>query len=127
MPPTSPDPPDRQLDALRARLVELEREVARRQREASAMAEAARLAGESLGVEDFVERVARSIVQLFGAASASIRRLGPDGSLVALAGASGSGPPAFERGHVFPPGVGAGGRAAARSSARTCSPIPTSR
>jgi GAF domain-containing protein/ActR/RegA family two-component response regulator len=106
-----PEPPRGDLDSLRDRVAELEQEVARRQREAAAMAAAARLAGESLTVEDLAERIVRSIVQLFGAASASIRRLEPDGSLVVLASAGASGPPAFPRGHAFPAGVGTCARA----------------
>ncbi|MGH7358824.1 MAG: GAF domain-containing protein, partial [Candidatus Rokuibacteriota bacterium] len=94
-------------------MTQLEQEVARRQREATAMAAAARLAGESLTVEDVAERVAESIVHLFGAASASIRRLEPEGSLVVLASAGASGAPTFTRGHVFPAGVGACSRAVA--------------
>jgi signal transduction histidine kinase/ActR/RegA family two-component response regulator len=59
MPPESAGPSNRDLDALRARVVALEREVTRRQREAAAIAEAARLAGESLAVENLAERVSR--------------------------------------------------------------------
>jgi GAF domain-containing protein len=106
--------PSADIDTLRARLGELEQEVARRQRESAAMAAAARLTGESLTVEDLAERIARTIVTVFGAASASIRRLEPDGSLVVLASAGGSTPPAFPRGHAFPPGVGVGSQAVAR-------------
>jgi signal transduction histidine kinase len=114
MPSKLPDPSHHDdLATLRARVLALEEEVVRRQREAAAMAEAARLAGASLTVEDLVERIVGSIVQLFGAASASIRHLEPDGSLVALARAGGSGTPTFERGHVSPPGVGVVARAVA--------------
>ena len=109
--PKPPGPSSRDLDTLRERVVELEQEVARRQREAAAMAAAARLAGESLSVEDVAERVAQSIVELFGAALASIRRLEPDGSLVVLASAGASTHPTFPRGHAFPAGVGTCARA----------------
>ena len=115
--PEPPAPPSGDLDRLRDRVAELEREVARRQREAAAMAAAARLAGESLTVEDLAARIARSLVELFGAASASIRRLEPDGSLVVLASAGASGPPLFSRGHAFPAGVGTCARAVARGHA----------
>jgi signal transduction histidine kinase len=97
--------------ALRARVGELEQEVARGQREAAAMAVAARLAGESLAVEDLAERVARSIPPLFGAAAACIHRLEPDGSLVALAWAGGSDAPGSGGGHALAAGTVAGARA----------------
>jgi signal transduction histidine kinase len=77
------------------------------------MAEAARLAGESLAVEDLAQRVAQSIVHLFDAASACIRRLEPDGSLVALAWAGRPSALAFERGHALPAGIATGARAVA--------------
>jgi signal transduction histidine kinase/ActR/RegA family two-component response regulator len=111
------DPSSCNPDALRSRVFALEREVARQQREAAAMAAAARLAGESLAVEDLAERVAQSLVQLFGAASATIRRLEPDGALVVLASARGSKPPAFSRGHTLPAGVGPAAQAVARGHA----------
>jgi signal transduction histidine kinase len=112
--PKPPGPSNRDnLATLRARVRELEQEVVRRQREAAAMAAAARLAGESLAVEDLAERVARSILQLFNAASACIRRLEPDGSLVTLAWAGRSSAPAFERGHALPAGMATGARAVA--------------
>ena len=101
------------LSHLRARVRELEQEVARRQREAVAMAEAARLAGESLAVEDLAGRAARSILQLFGAASACICRLEADGSLTALAWAERSSVSALERGGAFPVGMATGARAIA--------------
>jgi signal transduction histidine kinase/ActR/RegA family two-component response regulator len=114
MPPKPPGPSNRDdLSILRARVRELEREVARRHREAAAMAEAARLAGESLAAEDVAERVAGSILQLFDAAFVSIRRLGPDGSLVALAWAGRSGAPDFGRWPTSPAGVVTGARAVA--------------
>ena len=111
MPPKPPGPSSRdQLAALRASVAELEQEVARRQREAAAMAEAARLAGGGpRPSRTLAERVVGSIVQLFGASSAIIRRLEPDGTLVALAWAGALGPPAFERGRACPAGVGHGG------------------
>ena len=86
MPPQPQSPFHRDdLDTLRTRAGELEQEVARRRREAAVMAAAAHLAGESLDVEDLAEGVARSILQLFGASSARVRRLEPAGSLAALA------------------------------------------
>ena len=107
--PSSGDP-----DTLRARIALLEHEVARRQREATVMAAAARLAGESLTVADLATRVAGSLVELFGAASAGIRHLEADGSLVALAWA-GAGPAVFEPGHVLPSGVGLSAQAVRRA------------
>ncbi len=77
------------------------------------MAEAARLAGAGLTVEALVERVVASIVQLFGASSAIIRHLEPDGTLVALGRAGGSGPPTFERRRAYPAGGGVVARAVA--------------
>ena len=77
------------------------------------MAEAARLAGASLTVEAFMERVVGSIVQLFGASSALIRHLEPDGTLVALARAGGAGPLTSERWRTYPVGIGAVARAVA--------------
>ncbi|HSD33769.1 MAG TPA: hypothetical protein VLB49_17775, partial [Gemmatimonadales bacterium] len=57
MPPKPPGTSSHdQLAALRARLRELEQDVARRQREAAAMAEAARLAGAGLTVEALAAR-----------------------------------------------------------------------
>jgi signal transduction histidine kinase len=114
MPPKPSGPSHRDnLSTLRARVGELEQEVVRRQREAETMAAAARLAGESLAVEDLAERVARSVLDLFGAASACIRRLEPDGSLVTVAWVGRSSAPAFERGQALPAGITTGARAVA--------------
>ena len=101
------------LSALRARVGELEEEVVRRRSEAAAMAAAARLAGEFLPVEELAERVVETIMELFDAGSACIRRLDPDGGLVALAWAGTPGTPAFQRGHVLPRGMATGAQAVA--------------
>jgi GAF domain-containing protein len=101
------------LTALRARVRELEEEVVRRRSEAATMAAAARLAGEFLPVEELAERVVETIMELFDAGSACIRRLDPDGGLVALAWAGTPGTPAFQRGHVLPRGMATGARAVA--------------
>jgi hypothetical protein len=117
------------LSALRARVRELEEEVVRRRSEAAAMAAAARLAGEFLPVEELAERVVETIMELFDAGSACIRRLDPDGGLVALAWAGTPGTPAFQRGHVLPRGMATArgpSRSAAPCGRRTCWPIPTS-
>ena len=58
-----------------------------------------------------MERVVGSIVQLFGASSAIIRHLEPDGTLVALARAGGSGPLTLECWGTYPAGVGVVARA----------------
>ena len=113
----APEPPrtssPESLSDLHARVRELEQEVVRRRSEAAAMAAAARLAGEFLPVEELAARVAETIVELFGAASACIRRLDPDGGLVALAWAGTPSAPAFPRGHVLPRGMATGARAVA--------------
>jgi signal transduction histidine kinase len=97
---------------LEREVASLAAEAARRQHEAEAMAEAARLATAGLAVEELADRIAGGMRRLFGAASATVRRLRPDGALVAMAWA-GSGLPGFERGHLLPPGVGLVGRAVA--------------
>lgn len=102
-----------ELTFLRARVAQLEEEIARRRRDAEAMAEAARLAGGGLDLGDLADRIVGSIVTLFGAAAATIRRLDPDGSLVDLAWTGSPGSAGFERGRVLPPGVGTAARAIA--------------
>ena len=70
MPPTSPDPSGRQLDALRARIVELEQEVARRRREAAESETLLSVAGvlsRPLPVEEAMRRVAREVGRAFAA------------------------------------------------------------
>jgi hypothetical protein len=77
MPPTSPEPSGLGLEALRARIVELEQEVARRQREASdtrgRLAESETLLGVAgvlsrpLPIEEAMRRVAREVSRSFAA------------------------------------------------------------
>ncbi len=68
MPPTSPDPSDRQLDALRARIVELEQEIARRRREAAESETLLGVAGvlsRPLPIQEAMRRVARAVGRAF--------------------------------------------------------------
>jgi GAF domain-containing protein len=89
-----------------ARLYE---EATRRRREAEELARVARTLTESLDVSEVGQRVVENLVPLFGARSAALRLLRPDGTLIALftAGPGGthSGP-----GHVLPAGMGVSGR-----------------
>jgi GAF domain-containing protein len=100
----------------------LYRETEQRRREAE---ELARLAGsltESLETDAMAARIAESVVTLFSVQSSVIRRLRPDGALVALASA-GRAREIAEPGHVLPPGTGTSGRAVQRGAAVTTTQI----
>src|SRR5439155_5160543 len=86
-------------------------ETERRRREAEELSQVLRSLTESLDVATVGERTAESIMRIFGAESAVLQLLGPDGSLVtvALAGAAREW---LTIGHVMPPGVGLVSRAA---------------
>jgi signal transduction histidine kinase/ActR/RegA family two-component response regulator len=90
MPPTSPDPSGRQLDALRARIVELEQEVAHRRREAADRETLLSVAGvlsQPLPIQEAMRRVARAVGRAFGADMVGVYSLDADGkTLVPVAG-----------------------------------------
>ena len=60
-------------------------EATRRRREAEELAEVARMLTESLDVSEVADRVVRSVLPIFGAKSAGLRLLRPDGALEAIA------------------------------------------
>jgi GAF domain-containing protein len=100
----------------------LYRETEQRRREAE---ELARLAGsltESMEMGAMAARIAESVVTLFSVQSSVIRRLRPDGALVALASA-GLARDIAEPGHVLPPGTGSSGLAVQRGAAVATSQI----
>ena len=82
----------------------------RRRREAEALVQVARTLSEHLDVDIVAERVCRSILDLFGGSFSSLRLVEPDGSLRAVAW-GGRDRGAQRPAEVFPPGLGAVGRA----------------
>jgi PAS domain S-box-containing protein len=85
-------------------------EIEQRRREAEALALVAQRLTETLDVEEVGQRIVEHVLALFGAQSAVVRLLDPDGGLRLIA-VGGPGQRRFELGHVLPPGVGVTGRA----------------
>jgi signal transduction histidine kinase/DNA-binding response OmpR family regulator len=83
----------------------------RRQREAEALALLARETAENLALDVLTQRLADRVLELFGAATSSVRLKDPDGRLVVIA-VAGAGASVYPPGHVIAPGVGVVGRAA---------------
>jgi GAF domain-containing protein/CheY-like chemotaxis protein len=98
--------------AVAIRNARLFRELDERRRAAEAIANVGRVLAETLDETVVANRIVESVLPLFNAHSAILRRLRPDGSLVALA-ISGRARDHFEPGHVMPAGVGLAGRAVA--------------
>jgi len=92
-----------------ARLYE---ETDRRRREAEELGRVSRTLSESLDVAAVGERIAESVLPLFGAEAAVVWLVQPDSSLVVLA-SSGPAGKLLARGYVFPPGVGLPAKAVA--------------
>jgi GAF domain-containing protein len=98
--------------AVAIRNARLFRELDERRRAAEALANVGRALAETLDETIVANRIVESVLPLFHVHSAILRRLRPDGALVALA-ISGRARDHFEPGHVMPPGVGLAGRAVA--------------
>jgi GAF domain-containing protein len=96
--------------AVAIRNARLFRELDERRRAAEALANVGRVLAETLDETVVANRIVESVLPLFNTHSAILRRLRPDGSLVALA-IAGRAREHFEPGHVMPPGVGLAGRA----------------
>ncbi|MBI2218392.1 MAG: response regulator [Candidatus Rokubacteria bacterium] len=84
----------------------------RRQREAEALALIARETTESLALDALTQRLADRVIELFDAASSTVRLKAADGSLVAIA-LAGAAAANFTVGHRIAPSAGVVGRAAA--------------
>src|SRR5262245_9590841 len=84
----------------------------RRRQAAEELARVARTLTESLDVAEVGERIAQSVLPLFGASSSIVRLLEPDGSLTCLA-LAGRWLEGFQPGYKLPPGTGMAGRAIA--------------
>jgi PAS domain S-box-containing protein len=84
-------------------------EVAHQTLAAEELARIARTLSESLDAVTVAERIVESVLPLLGVHSSVLRRVQPDGSLVALA-AGGEARGHITRGHVIPAGVGIAGR-----------------
>jgi PAS domain S-box-containing protein len=91
----------------------LYREAERRRQHAEELARLARRLAESLDVTAVSERIVESVLTLFGAASAVLRRLRPDRSLECLAVAGRRLGPSYQPGYVLPSGEGLVGRVVA--------------
>lgn len=78
-----------------------------RRREAEDLARAARTLTESLDIDVVAQRTVETVLSLFHATGATLRRLEPDGSLTLIASRGD-----FPNGRVLPRGVGVSGRAA---------------
>jgi GAF domain-containing protein/anti-sigma regulatory factor (Ser/Thr protein kinase) len=91
-------------------------ETERRRREAEELARIARTLADSLDETVVADRIVQSVLPLFGVHSAILRRLRPDGALVAIS-VAGRARDHFDSGHVMPPGVGLVGRAVAEGRA----------
>jgi len=89
---------------------QLHEESERGRREAEELARLARTLTETLDVASVGERIAASVLTLFGAHASSLRTLEPDGSLRALV-FGGESRIHFQRDTVLPPGIGLAGRA----------------
>jgi PAS domain S-box-containing protein len=85
-------------------------EGAHRRLAAEELSRIARTLTESLDVTTVADRIVESVLPLLGIHSSVLRRLEPDGALVALA-VGGRAAQHIERGHRIPPGVGVVGRA----------------
>jgi len=99
-------------------------EAMRRRTEAEELARLARTLTESLDVEAVVSRTTESVLPLFSVHSSVLRRLEPDGSMVAL-GLGGRLGEHLPPGHVQPAGVGMLGRAVSLGQAASTSDIFT--
>lgn len=84
----------------------------RRRHEAEELARVARALTESLDGRAVGDRIAESVLSLFGVHAAVLRLRQPDGSMVVVS-ASGRDRAHFELGHALPAGVGVVGRAVA--------------
>jgi PAS domain S-box-containing protein len=82
-----------------------------RRRAAEALTHVARTLTATLDADEVAERICESILLLLGARSSTLRLLQADQSLIVIAKA-GEPSTLYERGHVFPPRTGVGGRAA---------------
>jgi GAF domain-containing protein len=119
-PPKEPPTEDEResIEALSAQLAvairnaRLYRELDERRRAAEALANVSRALVETLDETAVANRIVENVLPLFNVHSAILRRLRPDGTLVALA-ISGRARDHFEPGHVVAPGVGVAGRAVA--------------
>jgi GAF domain-containing protein/CheY-like chemotaxis protein len=87
-------------------------EATRRREEAEGLSRTARTLTESLNTAEVGERIVQTVVPLFQAHAATLRRLQPDGSLVAV-GLGGPSRDHYPPGHVLPAGMGLPGRAVA--------------
>ena len=87
-------------------------EAERRRQAAEELARVARVLTESLDVAEVGERIAQSVLGLFGAGSSIVRLLEPDGSLTCLA-LAGIWLEGYKPGYQLPPGTGMVGRAVA--------------
>jgi len=91
-------------------------EARRRQSEAEELARVARMLTETLDVNAVADRMAHSVLPLFGVDSAGVRLLRDDGALMAVAWA-GAAAEYFKPGHVLTPGAGLGARAVSEGRA----------
>jgi GAF domain-containing protein/CheY-like chemotaxis protein len=106
--------------AVAVRNARLFAEVSRRRREAEELAQGARMLTESLDVTEIADRVVRSVLPIFGADSAGLRVMRPDGTLEAIAWA---GAAHFQPGHVIEPGNGLTARVIAEGRAASTSDV----
>jgi GAF domain-containing protein/anti-sigma regulatory factor (Ser/Thr protein kinase)/ActR/RegA family two-component response regulator len=90
----------------------LHRETERRRREAEELARIARALTDAPDETTVADRIVQSVLPLFGVQSAILRRVRPDGALVAIS-VAGRARDYFDPGHVIPRGVGLAGRAVA--------------
>ncbi len=112
--PRAPGPGDAQaaeVHVLRARVAELERLLAERERSeeaARALADVGRELVETLDLAQATDRVVSTVLRLFGVGHSQLYELEPDGGLVCVAV---SGPSEARKwiGHRLPPGVGFAG------------------
>jgi PAS domain S-box-containing protein len=116
-PPSAPPTEDEQASvellaahaAVAIRNARLYTEAARRRLAAEELTRIARSLTESLDEFTVTERIVESVLPLLGVHSSVLRRLQPDGSLVAIA-VGGQARGHITRGHVIPPGLGVVGR-----------------
>lgn len=97
-------------------------EATRRRREAEELAHGARMLTESLDAAEVADRVVQSVLPIFGADSAGLRLLRPDGTLEAIAWA-GAAADQLQPGHVIEPGAGLTARVIAEGRAVSTSDI----
>ncbi len=108
--------------AVAVRNARLFAEATRRRREAEELAHGARMLTESLDVTEVADRVVESVLPIFGADSAGLRLLRPDGTLEAIAWA-GAAAGHFQPGHVIEAGTGLAVRVIAEGRAVSTSDI----